>query len=596
MNTSSNRVVRITQTISIAAGLFLTLTFIALAVSALQRLVPLLVLVGVVIVSLVILRVVRRRVVSGTILEVDLDSGVVEQTGSDPVSLALTRRAVVVRDLVDALDRGAEDPRILGLVARLGNGGIGLGHAQELRDAVHRFREKGKKTVAFAESFGESRDATVDYYLATAFETIYLQPMGGASVQGRMGNARFVRGALDKLGIYPDFDHRKEYKAAMYMFTETALTDPHREAISAVTEDQLSQIIEGIAANRRLDNQGLREIIDRAPLNSDEALEAGLVDKLGHRDDAYKAAGGKGFLFHDRYLKKAGRPHRKGDRIALIYGTGSIARGSSRFDPLTQGPSLGADDVAEAFRNAVDNGKVKGIVFRVDSPGGSAVASEVIRREVVRAREAGKPVVVSMGNVAGSGGYWISADADRIVAQPGTITGSIGVVAGKLATREGWARAGITFDQVSLGKNAGYWSSRDPYTPGERERLESSLDDIYHRFTTLVAEGRGIDHEEVQSIAKGRIWTGAQAKAHGLVDELGGMETALAMVKRQADIDADQPVQVTIFPEERTLPIPKRRDNSEPIELAIAALVDVARGFGDSFAGVQARLDRLTDD
>lgn len=431
---------RILQLVAAVAALVLVTTLITWAVTLVQVWWALLILVGAIIMLLGTRALVRRRVPRGSVIEIDLDGGVVETRGSDPITRAATRNAVTLRDVVDALDRGANDPRISGLIVRIGNGRLEVGHAQELRDAVKRFRRADKKTVAFAESFGESGAATVDYYLAAAFETVYLQPMGQLSVQGLVARSQFLRGLFDKLGLIPDFDHRKEYKAAKYRLTETGFIEPHREALEAVAGDHFSQIIEGMAADRDLDTAIVGTLVDTAPLTAEEALAAGLVDHIGYRDEAYEAAGeGRSLIFHDRYLKKAGRPHRRGTRIALIYGTGSISSGNPRFDPLTGGSSLGADRVAQAFRDATDDDKVKAIVFRVDSPGGSAVASEVVRHEVSRARKEGKPVVVSMGNVAGSGGYWISVDADKIVAQPGTITGSIGVVSGKLANREAWA-------------------------------------------------------------------------------------------------------------------------------------------------------------
>ncbi|HEX6301730.1 MAG TPA: S49 family peptidase, partial [Acidimicrobiia bacterium] len=371
---------RILKVVAIIAGLLLVITLISWAIVALGVWWAVLILVVAIILTLGAGALVKRRLPKGAVIEIDLDRGVVETKGTDPISRALTRGAVTMRDVVDALDRGANDPRVTGLVARIGNGSIGIGHAQELRDAVHRFRRADKRTVAFAEAFGESGTATIDYYLAASFETIYLQPMGQVSVQGLVARSQFLRGVFDKLGLIPDFDHRKEYKAAKYLLTETQFTEPHREALEAVAGEHFSQIVAGISADRGLDARKVETLIDSAPLTADEALGAGLVDRIGYRDQAYQAAGERSkFIFHDRYLKKVGRPHRKGQRIAVIYGVGSINRGSSRFDPLTGGSSLGADQVARAFRDAIADDKVKAIVFRVDSPGGSAVASEVVR-------------------------------------------------------------------------------------------------------------------------------------------------------------------------------------------------------------------------
>lgn len=562
------------RSLATTAGVLLTLAVLAIVVPILAGVWGTAALLVVIAISLVAIRFLRRRVKEGTVLEIDLDSGVIETRGSSPVERATSRGAVTLRDVVDALKRAQDDKRITGLVARLGNGGIGLGPAQELRDAVEAFRTAGKRAVAFAECFGEASLATVDYYLACSFDTIYLQPGGHASINGVLARGRFLRNALDKLGITPDLDHRMEYKSAKYMLTETRFIEPHREATSGVAGDQFDQIVEGIAAGRGLDPKKVRELVDGAPIMYREAVDAGLVDHLGYRDEAYRATGGNAFLYHDAYLRKAGRPNRKGKKIALVYASGAITRGKSGFDPLSMGTSLGSDDVARALRLATDDDKVQALVFRVDSPGGSAVGSEVIRREVVRAIESGKPVVVSMGEVAGSGGYWISTDADSIVAQPGTITGSIGVVGGKMVTGDAWRRLGVDLEEIGFGENATFSSSRDVYTDSERARMEASLDSIYEDFIDRVSSGRAMDRDAVREIAKGRIWTGAQARDLGLVDELGGLDKAVEMAKQKAGIPADDTVRITVYPPTRAIPIPKRRDSSEPVSSALAMLLD----------------------
>lgn len=574
---------------AVAASVLLALTLVALAVSALDGWAEILILAVALGVAVLARGYLRRRVPSGTALEIDLDRGVVEESGSDPLSRAIHRGAVTVRDFVDALRRGSEDDRVAGVVVRLGNAGIDVARAQELRDAVHSFRAAGKRAIAFAEAFGESGPGLVDYYLAAAFEEIYLQPRALASIEGLVARSPFLRGLFDLVGLIPDFEHREEYKTAMYLLTEKEFTEPHREVQESVTRELFSQIVAGIATDRGLDAAAVEAAIDSAPLTADEALAAGLVDHLGHRDRAYQAAGER-FVFHDRYLKKAGRPHRKGRRIALIYGTGAIARGAPRFDPLTRGSSLGADEVARSFREAIDDDKVAAIVFRVDSPGGSAVASEVVSHELERAREVDKPVVVSMGSVAGSGGYWISAPAARIVSQPATVTGSIGVVWGKLADRAAWARVGITFDQVAMGRNATFSSNRDLYTKSERERLEILIEDVYDDFVGHVAAHRGLGVEQTRRIAKGRIWTGAQALEIGLVDELGGLERAIAIAKDAAGIDAEDDVRIVIYPRERAIPLPRRKESSEPIEVVAGIVADAVAGLAAPASGAQARM------
>ena len=399
-------------------------------------------------------------------------------------------------------------------------------------------------------------------------------PRGSVSVQGLVTRTPILKGVFDRLGVEPDFGHRREYKSMKYLLTEDHYVPPHEEAATAVLEEHIDQIVTGIAADRSMEASVVRDVIDRAPLYDIEAVEAGLVDRIGFRDEAYETAqgSGRGFMFADQYLKRAGRPHRRGPRIALIYGTGSIQRGSSGLDPLTRGTSFGADDVAKAFREARDDDKVIAIVFRVDSPGGSAVASEVVHREVVRAREAGKPVVVSMGSVAGSGGYYVSVGADRIVAQPGTVTGSIGVVYGKLATAGAWRRLGLNWGQLHVGANATFTSPGSTYSDSERERLEAGLDVIYDGFKGLVAEGRGMSAEEVERVAKGRVWTGQRASELGLVDRLGGLEEAIGLASDLAGVEEDTPVNVQLYPRAGILPVRAPKPSSEPVKELLSVL------------------------
>jgi protease IV len=571
------KLVRPLQALALAAVVLLALIVTVAAVSALADLTGALIVLALTLVLLAVTGLARRWVRGGTVLELDLDHGVREEPMSGALGRYINPGALVLRDVTDALDRASADDRVVGLIARLGNGQIGLAHAQELRDSIARVRAAGKRTLAFAESFGEGRLATVDYYLATAFEEIHLQPHGDIHVSGMVARVPFLRGLLDRAGVIPDMDHRREYKAAKYTLTEKGFTDHHEEATRAVLEGQFEQMVSGIAAARNLPPDRVRQLIDHAPLLASEALEAGLIDRPSYRDEAYHSAleAGRRLMLVDAYLRRAGRPNRRGAKVALIHGTGSIHRGRSRFDPLSRGLSLGADDVAAAFRAAIDDRKVQAIVFRVDSPGGSAVASEVIRRETVRAREAGKPVVVSMGNVAGSGGYWISAAANRIVAQPGTVTGSIGVVAGKLATREAWHRVGVNWEELHLGQNATFGVPDDPYTDSERERLQASLDSIYEEFKSLVATGRSLDLAAVEQVAKGRIWTGAQALEHGLVDALGGIHRALELAREVAGIGPERGLSVRTYPRRRGIRLPQRKESSEPVWQLTATLLDL---------------------
>jgi protease-4 len=497
--------------------------------------------------------VMRQRVPATTVLEVNLETGLVEDAPDDPVAKAFLGAAPSLRDLVDALDRGADDPRVAGLVARFGGSNLGLAKVQEIRDAVKRFRAHKKFTVAWSETFGEFGQGSGSYYLASAFDQIWMQPSGDIGLTGVQLESMFVRGALDKLGVVPRMDHRQEYKNAMNQLTERQFTPAHREAMAALSRSWSSQLVRGIAEGRQLTPEQVRAVIDRGPLLGREALDARLVDGLAYRDEVYaqvkqRAGRGAHLLYPGKYLQRAGRPHQHGKTIALIFGVGDVQRGKSAFDPIFGSSTMGSDTVTAAFRAAVKDPNVRAIVFRIDSPGGSYVASDAIWRETVRARKAGKPVIASMGDVAGSGGYFVAMAASKIVAQPGTITGSIGVLGGKMVTAGAWQKLGITFDEVHNGANATFWNGSSDYSPAEWARLQAWLDRVYADFTAKVAEGRRLPRERVLQIAKGRIWSGEDARDLGLVDELGGYAVALALAKKAAGIPASEEVRIQVFP------------------------------------------------
>jgi len=326
--------------------------------------------------------------------------------------------------------------------------------------------------------------------------------------------------------------------------------------------------------------------MNRAPLLGAEAVEAALVDGLLYRDEVYEKVKARAedaeLLYLGRYLERAGSPHEKGAKIALIYGVGGVHRGQSEYNALFGSQSMGSDTVAAAFRDAVADKKVKAIVLRVNSPGGSYVASDTIWREMVKAKEAGKPVIASMGDVAASGGYFVSMAANKIVAQPGTITGSIGVVVGKVLTREFWLEhTGISWDEVHTSDNATLWTGTHDYLPQQWQKVQDFLDRVYDDFTSKVAQGRQMEKQQVLEVAKGRIWTGADAKQRGLVDELGGFDVALRLACTEAGLDPNEPFKVTVFPRPKRLieTLLKREPDSSESEATVAAARQVLEKF-----------------
>lgn len=505
----------------------------------------------------VLLKGPKATVEAETWIELDLSRTPTEYLPEDPLAALLHLKQPRLLDVVTALDRAAQDERVEGLVAWIPGAPMGLATAQDLRQAVERFRASGKPTVAYADTLGEWGAANGAYFLASAFEKVYVQPSGDVGLTGLAYVSPFLQGTLDKLGVVAQMEGRYEYKNAVNTFTESSYTAAHREALRALMEAHFDQIVAGLAEGRGLAPRRVEALIDDGPFFGQEAVEAGLIDGLKYRDEVYaEISGGDPEDLETRspqtYLKAAGRSTGDGTTVALIYGVGTVVRGESTVDPLTGGISMGSETVAQAFRDAVEDDAVRGILFRIDSPGGSYVASDTIWREVARAREKGKPVVVSMGDVAASGGYFVAMGADRIVAQPGTITGSIGVFGGKFVTREMWGKLGVTFDEIHTSDNATIWSSAYEYTDEQWTQVRAALDRIYEDFTTKAAKGRDMPLVELRRLARGRVWSGADAHRLGLVDRLGGYDEAFAEIREQLGLAEDAPLDLEPFPRPKT--------------------------------------------
>jgi protease-4 len=508
----------------------------------------------------------RQRRTGPLILELDLTDGIAEGPPADPLSALLTMRRTRLQDLFEGLRRAGADERVRALVVKVGGSRMGLAKAQELRAAIGDFRQSGKLTVAWAESFGDFVHGNVPYYLATGFDRVYLQPSGTLGLTGVAVEQVFLRGALEKLGIDFETAKRHEYKSAPDQLTESGFTGPAREAAARLAESMTEQLAGAVAAGRGLSVERATSLISRGPFLAPQALAEGLVDGLMYRDQVYdqvrKEAGAEATLLYlQRYQRTqslSDLPRRLGHSaasiapgqqerfVATIYAHGAIRHGrSGRGGP--GGGGMGSDTVAAALRAVGADEGARAVVLRVDSPGGSYTASDVIWREVVRLRAAGKPVVVSMGDVAASGGYFISAPADVIVVQPGTITGSIGVFMGKPVLRELFGRAGVTTDSITDGAGAAsamMFSSSRPFSEAEWARINEWLDAVYADFTEKVASGRRLPVERVHELARGRVWTGADAIANGLADEAGGLREAVAIARKRAGLPDDAPVRV----------------------------------------------------
>jgi protease IV len=491
--------------------------------------------------------------------------------------------------LVMQFKKAKVDKRIKAVLLDINMSGVGWGKAEEIRDAITDFRSSGKPVYAYIE-FGLNKE----YYIATACDKIIVPPPGELFINGLAADVMFFRGSLDKLGIYPDIYQIGKYKSAGDTFTQKEMTEAHREYINSMLDDLFNRYVNAIAQARHKTPEEVRALIDNAPYNAIKAKEAGLIDDAVYRDDVEKQFKKMlGYKDTDSFAAVRSSDYKdvspeslglnEGERIAVIYATGNIGSGSSENSPSGD-QSIGSDTVAKALNDAAADKSLKAIVLRVDSPGGSGLASDIIWHAVEAANQK-KPVVISMSDVAASGGYYISASASKIVAQPSTITGSIGVVAGKPVMRGFYDWLGISNEYVLRGKTAGMFRETEKFSDEERAKFEDWIKTTYYQdFVPKVAKGRNKDAQFVDSVGQGRVWTGAQAKDRGLVDDFGGLDKAIEVAKQLAKIPADKGVQRVILPYPTTFLqelLSGSRDNSntqvEQQRAVFAALPEDAR-------------------
>ena len=477
----------------------------------------------------------------------------------DVVGQLVGREASTVRGFVESLRKAKRDPRITSVLLLPSTLELPFwAKVQELRDAIVDFRQSGKTVVAFLEYGGDR-----EYYLASAADRVFLLPTSPLDLTGIASYEIFLRGALDKIGAYPDFLRIGAYKTAANQFTQKEFTPAHREMAESLNRDLYEQLVRGIAEARRKSIDEVRALLDEGPFAPDAALRAGLIDDLAYldqledRDPALKpATSDLSRVEESEYrgvdLRSLGiRPQ---SRIAVLYASGVIASGTSSHDPVN-GAIVGSDTIVDQIRRIRDDDSISAIVLRVDSPGGSAVASDVIWREltITRDQEPSRPLIASMSDLAASGGYYISMPAEVIVAQPATLTGSIGIFGGKIAIGETLAKVGVTTATVQSGRNASLSSPFEPFTPEQRAKVMDYMNVFYDAFVEKAARSRRTTPAQIDAVAQGRVWTGRQARARGLVDELGGLDTAVAIAKQRAGISVDEDVELVVYPPRRTL-------------------------------------------
>lgn len=519
---------------------------------------------------------------SKILLTYTFKAGIGEKLPKPSVTQPFVHTTATIRDLTEALEGAAKDERVKGFLATIEDVQFSVAQVQELRDAIAHFRKAGKFAYIFGESYGEMSSGMSDYYFASAFGQLWLQPVGIVGITGISAQVPFVKGTFDKVGVTAQFGHKGLYKSAPETFTATDMSAPNRMALTEMIGDLSRQMVGGIAEARGLTPEAVRQLVDNAPYNDQDALKAKLVDKIGYHDEVLaaarkeaglaekddtvdlsdyspeaktKAKGLRGFI--DEVKKEVEKEEQKKTggkgkpKIALVLGSGEIVSFGGAHAGMGDS-GIEANDIVDAFKDAREDKDVAAVVFRIDSPGGSPNAAETIRRAVIETQKAGKPVIVSMGGYAASGGYWVATPADWIVAQPGTITGSIGVFGGKFVFADLWSKIGVNWVTISEGAHAGMWSFNRLFTDEEMAKFEATLDNIYEAFLQRVMQGRKMTHDQAFNVAEGRAWTGAQAKERGLVDELGGLARAIEVAKERAKIDPKDDTEVEQFPAEES--------------------------------------------
>jgi protease-4 len=460
--------------------------------------------------------------------------------------------------LLMQLKKAKVDSRIGAVFLDIEFSGIGWGKADELRNAIKDFRKSGKPVYAYTE-LGMNKE----YYIAAAADKVFMPPTGDIYVNGFAANVMFYRGSLDKLGIEPEVIQIGKYKNAPDAYTRKEMSEGQREVINAILDDLYGRMVSSIAEDRKLSEETVKEIIDNAPHRGTEAKKLGLIDGANYRDEIYDQITKKlGYKKDDKIRLISAAQYQEissdtlglnnGERVAVIYASGAINTGSSGNNPLS-GSTLGADTIIQAIDQAADDESIKAIVLRVDSPGGSALASDLMWHSIEKAKKK-KPFVVSMADVAASGGYYIACNANKIVAEPSTLTGSIGVFLGKPVLKGFYDWVGVSNEYVLRGKNAGLFRETEKWTEEERAKFQASANSIYYSdFVPKVAKGRDMTEEKVNTLGQGRVWTGKQAKANGLIDEFGGLEKAIDIAKELAKLPADKDVKRVVLPKGQTL-------------------------------------------
>ncbi len=495
------------------------------------------------------------------VLTFDFGRPIRENAESDSLAHALGDDSVRLQILLRAIDRASRDERVKGLIANVSDVSLEPAQIEEVRTALKVFNESGKFSIAYGDSLGEMGPANRQYWLASAFKQIWMQPLGTVGLTGPAASMPFARRALDRLGVIPDMHQRQEYKGAADTFTQATIPAPLRENYQKLLNGMRDELVTDIAASRSLSEREVKRLMDRAPLLADEALDGKLIDHIGYydemREEVSKLAADAEDVDLIDFLPGAVNPERPSiGNVALIYVTGPIVRLDYESGPFGENETTSAETLVAAIDEAAADPSYDAIILRIDSPGGSVTASESIHRALDRARTGGKYIVASMGGTAASGGYWIATAANTIVADANTITGSIGVVGGKFAIGPISERLGVNWVEIGTSANSTMWSGARPFSGTGLARIDASLDEIYKTFLERVRVGRKLPANKLDALARGRVWLGRAAQENGLVDRIGGLKTAFDVVREHLKADPDSLMSSTILP--RPVPASER--------------------------------------
>ena len=503
------------------------------------------------------------------VLYLEIDGDLPDQAGDADFSQPFTHDSKTLKNYVDALEKAGSDPRVKGVYASLKSGGLSVVHAQEFRSALAKFKASGKFSYIYSAAYDQGLSG---YYLSSAFDEMWMQPMGVVMLTGISAQVPYLRRVLDKIGVYPQIYKRKEYKSAYDTFTEKQMPDASRREMKTLIDDIASTLSIDIANDMGIKPKEFKSLVDKGLYMDQEALKAGLVDALDYEDVLIEKineqvtgdpkdkdlAYVKFSSYVSEMLKNRGnKPSKSQDKkIALVYAQGMIVEdgGTQSKSSVSFGKDniISADKLAPVILEVAEDESYSGVVLRIDSPGGSPVASETILRALQKVQEAGKSVTVSMGSTAASGGYWVVCSADQIFAMPTTITGSIGVLGGKFSVAALWDTLEVNWEEVSWGKKAGMWSINQPYSRSEAERVNAMMDNVYTNFIARVAAGREMSEKEVEEVARGRVWSGRRAVSVGLADQVGGLSEALDYAAMQVGAKDRHGVAVEIVPKPLT--------------------------------------------